>query len=205
MLSGLEVKGTKRNCAIALSSADVNNGIERDKRYGEIRRMGRDTAITRSKNCVRSTNAREGGATRAWLAFVTRSSDVPKIWAPCALEDVSAYRGHVAYLTRRSEKQRLTDDRIAFPESRIPCDVAHATECSEAQTSAWQFGHARESGIICAEHVDVDQQGRALDVEFHQVDECRSTGNEASGPTRAGLGSHGIVHRCRAPVFEVDQ
>jgi hypothetical protein len=195
MLAWREMKCAERNGAITLSPAHVDNGIEGDKRNGEIGRMSRDTALTRPKNCVSSTYTCECGAARAWLAFVAGRSDVPKIRAPCALQDISADGSHVAHLARRGKKQRLTDDRITLAESCLPCDVTHPTKCSKAQTSAGQVSDRREYPIICAEYVDVDQQGRPFYVELHQVDECRSTSNEPCGATWSGLGAHGLVYR----------
>src|ERR1700688_2077751 len=90
------VKGVERNLAPACAAFDFDNRIERDQRHGEIRRMGRNAALTPPQDGVKPILAAVGVAARTGLALVAGTGGVVEVSAARSLQKIAADRSGVA-------------------------------------------------------------------------------------------------------------
>src|SRR5690349_19908770 len=158
--------------------------------------------LARAEDRLRAIDAGDRRASGAGFALVAGRRRIAKVRATRPLQHVPADGCHVAQLARCSEEQRLTHDRISLAQARVPRHVAHASERAESEAAARQLGDGGERRIASAEVVDVDEVRRSFDIELHEIDEIRPTGNESR--RRRGAGVERGVDVASAHIFEVD-
>src|SRR3954469_7593746 len=94
---------------------------------------------TGAENGFGAIDALKRGAARAGLTLVAGHRCIAEIRAARTLQDVAPDGRHVAELTGRREKQRLTHYRITLSDTRVPRDVAHSSKPAEAETAVRQL------------------------------------------------------------------
>src|SRR5262245_60284946 len=93
-----------------LAARDLDGGVERDERLGEIAGVSRDAVFADAEHGVATVDAGHRAAAAARIAFVAGLPvRVPEIAAARALHHVAAEGGHVADLGAGRERERLRD------------------------------------------------------------------------------------------------
>src|SRR4249919_3383626 len=137
-----------------------------------------DAVLARAENGMTAIVSPKRGATGSRLSLVAGRRSVAEVRAPRALQQIARHGCHVSYLPRRREKQRLAEHRVPFLHARLPRDVAHTRERTEAQPAVWQIAHRCEARVAVAERVEIDEMLGSLDLELHEVHERRTAGDE---------------------------
>lgn len=129
---------------------NLDRRIQRHQRDGEVGSVGGDAVVACAEHGVPAVFAANGGAARARRALVAVGvADVAKIWAPSALEQITAHGRLVANLRAGRVQQRLGDDGILLHDGRMSGYVRH--------------GGARADPEILRSNLDavVEQSGKA--------------------------------------------
>src|SRR5439155_27221925 len=116
-------------------SPHFNRCIERNEGYCEIGGMRRNTVVARTQHSVPAVFPADGGAAGAWRALVARGvSDITKVRATRALEEIAAHRRLVTHLRTRRIQQRLRDKWKLLDHRRVRSHICH--RCERAQPEA---------------------------------------------------------------------
>src|SRR5438270_14099621 len=83
-------------------------------------------------------------AARRRPALVARFGDVLEVRAAGALEQVATDRGQVSDLPRCSRQQRLAENRVVAPDSRVGGEIRVADRGADAQSTAGELLDLRQ-------------------------------------------------------------
>jgi hypothetical protein len=125
---------------------------------------------------MHTIDASDRTASRAGQALVAIRANVSKVRAACPLQQITADRGHVPQLWRRTLQQCLGYDRIFGQDTRMGGDVGHAGERTDHQSLGCY------AYLMKRQRIDIDQPSWLLDALPHQVNQRSATGNEAPAP-----------------------
>jgi hypothetical protein len=145
---------------------DVHVGPERRHRDGHVGRVRRDARRRVPDDREVAVLALAGRAAGSGRALVARLGDVLEVRAARALEQVAADRGEVAQLPGGALEQRLREQRMAPADELAGREVAVADRRADPQAA-----FRRLLDPVVRQPGDVDQVGRPLDAEPHEVDE----------------------------------
>jgi hypothetical protein len=109
----------------------------------------------------------------ASVAALRACTWLAKVRASRALQQVSARRGHIAQLWRRSRQQCLRKNRIAFFYICVPGKVGVAHQSADPKSAVRQL-----FDLVQWQQVNIDQRARLLNAQLHQVDKRRTTCNK---------------------------
>ncbi len=190
------VKHFERNFPPPGSAFDLDNGVERDQRHAEIRRVCRDAALAPPQDGVKPVVAAAGVTARTGIAFIAGTRDVVEVCAARPLQQIAADRGGVAKLRGRAGQKRLGDRRKASGEVAVVSEVGVADERSDPHAAVGKVLDAVEIGKAA----DVDKPARAANVALHQVQKVGAGGQ--IGGARFRGSRDGFSNRCRPHVVE---
>ena len=190
------VKRFERDLPPARAAFDLDNRVERDQRYAEIRRVCRDAALAPPQDGVKPVLAAAGVTARTGIALIAGTCDVVEVGAARPLQEIAADRGGVAKLRRRSGQQRLGDRRKASGESPVVSEVGIADQRSDPHAAVGKVLDLVEVGKMA----DVDKPARAGNAALHQVQEVGAGGQ--IGGARFRRGRNGFSDRCRPHIVE---
>ena len=190
-VAGQTMKGLDRDLAPAGSALDLHDGVERDQRHAEIRRVGGDAGLAPAEHGVQSVLAVAGVAARARLAFVAGAGGVVEIPASRPLQQIAADGRGIAKLRRGAGQQRLGNRGIGPGEIRIVREIGIANQRADADAAIGQTFDAVEPG----QAGDVDETVRTRDPALHQVEQV-GAGGEIDGAGFGG-GRDGVGDRSR--------
>ena len=122
-----------------------------------------------------AAEAADCGASAAGPAFVARLVSIVEIGAAGALQQITRRRRLVAQLARGAREQRPREQPVIAPDPWIGGKVGVAHQSANAQTP---FG--RRLDLVERQAVHIDQMGRRLDLELHQVEQVGAAGDEAA-------------------------
>src|SRR5271154_2699332 len=140
------VKHFERNFAPPCSAFDFDNGVERDQRYAEIRRVCRDAVLAPPQDGMKPVVATTGVTARTAFAFIAGARDVVEVCATCPLQEIAADRGSVAKLRGRAGQKRLGHRRKASSEVAIVREVGVAEKRSDSYAAVGKVLNVVEVG-----------------------------------------------------------
>ena len=190
------VKLFERDFPPPRSAFDLDDGVERDQRYAEIGRVGRDAALAPPQYGVKPVVAAAGVAARTGIALIAGAGDVVEVSAARPLQEIAADRGGVAKLRGRSGQKRLGDRRKASGKIPIVSEVGVADQRADPHAAVGKVLDAVEVGKMA----DVDKPARAANAALHQVQKVGAGGQ--IGGARFRRGRNGFSDRCRPHIVE---
>ena len=162
-----------------VGAEQLDLGVERGQRDGHVRRMGGDAGVARAEDRVDPVEPAERRAAGAGLALVAGRGRVVEVGAAGALQQVAADGRLVAQLARGAGEQRLREHRVAGAHP----GVGGERRCCAAWAPIRRPPSGSSSMSVERQAADVDQVGRLLDLELHQVEQVGAAADEL----RAGL------------------
>ena len=196
IVAGETKKVLDRHRAPAARTHDLDGGVERDQRHGEVRRMRGDAGLAPSENGVAAVLALAGIAAGTGLTAVAGAGGVEEVRAAGVLQEVATDGGRVADLRRGAGKQGLGHCREGHGEAAVAGEIGVADHRADAGTAVGQQldrVEPRQAG-------HVDEPLRARGPGLHQVDEVGAGGEP--GGARRGPGGDRLGERGGADVVE---
>jgi len=147
-------------------------GGQRDIHVGRVCRDAVRACAQYRKCPVVSLDRGAAGARRALVAGHRRIAEVD---ATGWLQQVAGRRRHITQLRRGAGKQRLGEHGILALDYGVMSQVEVANERPDLQPPVLQLFDVAKRQMI-----DVDHLTWALDVELHEIDQGRATGNKSN-------------------------
>ena len=166
-VAGQTIKRLERDLAPAGPALDLDDGVERDQRHAEIRRVRGDAGLAPAEHSVKTVLAMAGIATRARFAFVAGACGIVEISAAGSLQQIAADGRGIAKLGGCAGQQRLGHRRIGLRKVRIVREVGIADQRADADAAIGQMFDTVEPG----QPREVDETVRAGDAALHQVEQ----------------------------------
>src|SRR5450631_4065507 len=138
---------------------DLDDSIEREQRYAEIRWVCRDAPLAPPHYGVSPVRATAGVTARTGIALIAGTCDIVEVGAARPLQQITADRGSVAQLCGRSGQKRLSDRRKASGKSPIVSEVRVADKCTDPHAAVGKVLDAVEARKVA----DVYKSARADD------------------------------------------
>jgi hypothetical protein len=173
------------DAALALGALNLDRGFKGGEGNVLVGGVGGDAVLARAEDGEHAVVAIDSRTPGARLPLVARVGGVAEIDATGALEQIAGGGSHIAQLGRSAGEQGLREDWVVSQHRGVLGYIGVASESSDDQA-------ARGAGLDLIERksVDVDDLARALDVEFHEVDQSRAASDKAD--LRALLGCRGL-------------
>src|SRR4051812_35968197 len=143
-------------------------------------------------------NAVDCRAAAAGGPLVARRYRIIEISAACSLQQVPAGGGHIAQLLRGTGPDCAGNDRVLLLNQRVVREVAVWHKCADPHTAASCLLYSLER-----QSRDVDQQGGALDIPFHQVEQVCAASDKFGGRVCADL-LHGVCNVACPRIMKID-
>jgi hypothetical protein len=166
-----QVKLGERNRPFAARTAQPHDRVERNEGHAHVRGVRRDAAFAGPEHRMDAVIAVEGRAAGSGFALVAGGRRVAEVVTAGPLQQVSPGCRHIADLRRCAGEDRPREQRITRPDQLVVRHVAVADHRADAHAAV---GERLDAGQ--RQRIDVDEDGRPLDVELHQVDERRAAG-----------------------------
>src|SRR5262249_16304567 len=152
---------------------ELDPRVQDHQRHGHVGGMDGDARVARAQDRVDPVHATDGRAVGPGVPFVAVRGRVVEVRAAGALQQVAADRGVVAELTRGAREQRLGKYGVARPYPGVGGRVRVGRLRPDPEPTVRQLVDVRQG-----QPADVDQVGRLLDFELHQVQQVGATADE---------------------------
>ena len=129
----------ERDLAPARPALDLDDGVERDERHAEIRRVRGDAVLAPAEHGMQPVLAAARVAARAGLALVAGAGGVVEIGAARPLQQIAADGRGIAQLRRRAGQQRFGDGREGAREVRVMREIGVAHQRADAHAAVGQL------------------------------------------------------------------
>ncbi len=164
---------------------------------GHVGGKGRNAGFARAENRMNAVDAADRRAAGAGLALVARRRRVVEVRTARALNQVSADGRLVAQLTRSTGDDRFGQHRIAAAHAPIARRLGIGNLSADAQSAVRQLIDTAKR-----QPADIDQMGRTLDLELHEIEQVRSAADETRARPAADHGGNGGFRVRRTLVCE---
>lgn len=161
--------------AITVRLERQDGRIERAHRNCHIARVRGDAVIAGSQNGEDAIAAADRVAARSRRPLVAAGRGVVEIIAARPLKQIATGRRLVAQLRRGAGQQRSAQHFVAFDDPAVGREIAVGNERADHESAIIPFLDRGE-----VEPTDIDELGRRLDLQLHQVEQVRAPGDEAS-------------------------
>jgi len=157
----------------AAGTQQLDSCLERNHRYGHVRRMNRDAGVARAQDGVDAVDPGDRRTPAARRAFVAAVQRVVKVRAARALKQIAADRCLVAELARGAGEQRFGEHPVAAADAHIGGSVGIRGLGADANSAIGQVFN-----IPQRQAADVDEMGGPLDLELHQIEQIGAAADE---------------------------
>ena len=167
---------------------DLDLGVQRRHGDGHVRRVDGDAGLAGAQDGVHAVVAAQRRAAAARLAFVAGHGDVIEIRAARALQEIAGRGRLVAELRRGAVQQGLRQHGIALTDPGIGREVGVAHQGTDAEAAV-----GRLDDVAQGQARDVDEMGRPLDIDLHEIEQVGAAGHEGGARLAGRLGRGGDV------------
>jgi hypothetical protein len=173
-VAGWAVKRINRDSTCrAVGGDSLHHRVERRHRHRHVGRMRRDAVVAHTEHGVHPIEAFQRRAARSGHALIAGLRRVIEVGATRALQQIAPGRRLVAKLGRRAGENRLREQRVTAADAHVDGDRAVGDQRANPQAALRRLLDA-----IKRQPTDVDELRRRLDLQLHEVDEIRASGDE---------------------------
>ena len=174
----------------------LHRRVKHPQRHRHVAGKRRDARVGRADHRQLARIAADRGAARPWLALVAGHVGVVEIRAAGALKDVAGGAGLVAQLAAGARQDRTGQHAIVAPHAAVRRQRRIREICPDAEATV-----AGGLDPVELQVLDIDEVGRRLDLQLHQVEQVGAASDEL-GARPCRHGSSSLRRRLGAAVGE---